>query len=76
MPDDIPELLEPVRDTEDSLPVAEYVVRPRMSSVMPDSWPRFAEVRVPPVGTPVHSDIPLLIRTVLILVERTVIRSC
>ena len=39
--DDIPELLEPVRDMEDSLPVAEDVVRPGMSPVVLDSWPWF-----------------------------------
>ena len=72
MPDGVPGLLEPVRDTEDSLPVSGDVVLPGMSQVMPDSWPRFAEGRVPPVGTPVHcvesdcSD----------FCERTVIRSC
>ena len=54
VPDDIPELLEPVRDMDDSFPVAGDVVRPGMSPVVPDSWPRFAEARVPPVGTPVH----------------------
>ena len=53
-PDDIPKLLEPVRDTKDSLPVAGDVVRPGMSPVVPDSWPRFAEARVPPVRSPVH----------------------
>ena len=72
MPDGVPGLLEPVRDTEDSLPVSGDVVLPGMSQVMPDSWPRFAEGRVTPVGTPVHyveldcSD----------FCERTVIRSC
>ena len=54
VPDDIPELLVPVRNTEDSLSVAGDEVRPGMSPVVPDSWPRFAEARVPPVGTPVH----------------------
>ena len=37
VPDDIPELLEPVRDMEDSLPVAGDVVRPGMFPVVPDS---------------------------------------
>ena len=72
VPDDIPELLEPVRDMDDSFPVAGDVVRPGMSPVVPDSWPRFAEARVPPVGTLYI----VLTRTVLIFVERTVIRSC
>ena len=36
------------------LPFAGDVVLPGMSLVVPDSWPQFAEARVPPVGTPVH----------------------
>ena len=60
------------RDTDDSLLVADDVVRPGMSPVVPDSWLWFVEVQVPPVRTPVHwvysdcSD----------FVERTVIRGC
>ena len=53
-PDDILDLLEPVRDTEDSFPVTGNVVRPGMPPVVPNSWPQFAEARVPLVGTPVH----------------------
>ena len=72
VPDDVPELLEPVRDTDDKLPVAGDVIWQGMSPVVPESCLRFAEARVPPVGIPVHC----VDWTVLIFVKRTVIRSC
>ena len=72
VPNGVMGLLESARDTEESLPVTGEVVMLGMSPVVTDCWPQFAEAQVPPVG-------PLYIvlgRTVLIFVNRMVVRGC